>query len=127
MRRVISSPWTAFVLFYVTMIILVGVLDWTNQLLSWSQWLTQAGLITLGVATFGLVGWQWPDLSLQTSEALAFVVGILTVVPATLMGLEPVKNLWPQYFPVASGIAAGGVLGLLSAVLLGMGDNPTIR
>jgi hypothetical protein len=113
MHRVISSSWAAFALFYLAMTALVSFLDWANQVFYWPLWLTQMGLVTLGMIIFGLVSWRWPVISPQVSAVLAFTVGILTIVPATLMGLGPIEGLWPQYFLVAFGMAAGSILGFL--------------
>jgi hypothetical protein len=113
MRRVLSSSWVAFALFYVAMMVGISFLDWVNQVFSWSLWLTQTILFTLGVIIFGLVGLRWPNLTPQASVVLAFTIGILTIVPATLMGLGPIEHLWPQYFLVAFGMAAGSILGFL--------------
>jgi hypothetical protein len=123
MRRMISSSWAAFILFYVAMIIVVSFLDWTNELMYWPLWLSQAALVTVGVAIFGLVGWRWPTLSPQAGVVLAFTVGILTIVPATLMGLGPVENLWPQYFLVALGMATGSMLGFLFVHIFSQGSR----
>lgn len=113
MRRMISSSVVAFALFYAAMIILISILDWANKIVFWPQWVVQMGLVTLGVAIFGLVGLRWPNISPQVGVVLAFTVGILTIVPATLMGLGPIVNFWPQYFLVAFGMAMGSILGFL--------------
>jgi hypothetical protein len=123
MRRVVSSSWAAFALFYIAMIILVTFLDWANQVLSWPQWLAQIGLVTVGVVIFGLVGLRWPTLSPQAGVVLAFTVGILTIVPATLMGLGSLANLWPQYFLVAFGMATGSILGFLFVYIFSQGSR----
>jgi hypothetical protein len=123
MRRIISSSWMAFVLFYVAMLIVISVLDWVNGMLYWPLWLTQMGLVTGGVAVFGLAGWRWPHLSPQAGVVLAFTVGILTIVPATLMGLGPIENLWPQYFLVALGMATGSMLGFLFVHIFSHGNR----
>jgi hypothetical protein len=109
MQRTLS--WAAFLLFYIAMLIVISVLDLVNSVLVWPLWLTQIGLTTAGVAIFAVIGWRWPAISPQASVIVAFTVGILTIVPATLMGLRSIPNLWPQYFLVALGMSTGSMLG----------------
>ncbi len=108
-----KSSWAAFVLFYIVLLAIVLTLDSYNNILSWSYFGTQAGLITLGVAVFAVVGVRMPDLAAIHGVFLAFTVGVLTIIPAVLMGLGSIPNLWPQYFYIAFGMAAGSFLTFL--------------
>ena len=108
-----SASWAAFVLFFLTMIIVTVVLDWVNGLLTMRYLAIQIGLIILGVGIFALVGWRIPQITAQQGVLLAFTVGALTIVPAILMGLGDLPGFWPQYFLVALGMAAGSFLALL--------------
>jgi len=114
-----SRSWSAFLLFYVTMLIVITVLDWTNELLTWRYTGVQVGLMTAGVAIFTLIGWRVPDLKAEQGVLLAFTVGVLTIVPAILMGLGQTLGFWPQYFLIAFGMAAGSFLGFLFVRLAG--------
>ncbi|MEW5958698.1 MAG: hypothetical protein AB1801_13280 [Chloroflexota bacterium] len=104
------SSWVAFALFYLVLLLIITVLDWLNHVLTFPYWGMQTGLITLGVAIFAVVGVWMPDLSAGRGVFLAFTVGILTIIPAVLMGLGRISGLWPQYFSVALGMAAGSFL-----------------
>jgi len=108
-----KSSWVAFVLFYLVLISIVSILDTFNRVLTLSYWGTQVGLITLGVVVFAVVGMRLPDLSAARGVLLAFTVGILTIIPAVLMGLGRIPNLWPQYFSIAFGMATGSFLTFL--------------
>ena len=108
-----NSSWTAFGLFYIVLIIIVTVLDSANEVLRLPYWGMQVGLITLGVGIFVLVGIFMPNLSATLGILLAFTVGILTIIPAVLMGLGKIPGLWPQYFFIAFGMAAGSFLTFL--------------
>ena len=107
------SSWGAFVLFYLVLIAIVTVLDWANGVLTLPYWGMQVGLITVGVSIFSIVGVFTPELSAARGVLLAFTVGILTIIPAVLMGLGRVPGLWPQYFYIAFGMAAGSFLSFL--------------
>lgn len=107
------SSWIAFILFYLVLIAIVTLLDWYYNIFSWAYWGTQVGLITIGVGIFAVVGIFLPDLSAMRGVLLAFTVGILTIIPAVLMGLGDVPGLWPQYFYIAFGMAAGSFLSFL--------------
>jgi hypothetical protein len=111
------SSWIAFALFYLILILIVSVLDVVNNLLRLSYWGAQVGLLTLGVGIFALIGTRAPDLSAARGILLAFTIGILTIIPAVLMGLGPIPGLWPQYFYIAFGMAAGSFLTFLSLKL----------
>jgi hypothetical protein len=108
-----KSSWVAFALFYLVLLLIVLVLDWFNQVLALPYWGTQAGLITLGVGILAIIGIWLPDLSAARGIFLAFTVGILTIIPAVLMGLGRIPGFWPQYFSVAFGMAAGSFLSFL--------------
>ena len=108
-----KSSWVAFVLFYLVLISIVSILDTFNRVLTLSYWGTQVGLITLGVGVFAVIGMRLPDLSAARGVLLAFTVGILTIIPAVLMGLGRIPNLWPQYFSIAFGMATGSFLTFL--------------
>lgn len=75
------------------------------------------GLLTLGVGLFAIIGTRMPDLSATPSILLAFTIGILTIIPAVLMGLGKIPSLWPEYFYIAFGMAAGSLLTFLSLKL----------
>ena len=108
-----KSSWIAFILFYLVLISIVSVLDWVSGVLTLSYWGAQVGLITVGVAAFALVGALTPDLSAARGVLLAFTIGILTIIPAVLMGLGRIPGFWPQYFYIAFGMAAGSFLSFL--------------
>jgi hypothetical protein len=107
-----KSSWIAFVLFYLVLIAIITILDWANGLLTLRYWGLQVGLITLGVGIFAVVGFMTPELSAARGILLTFTVGILTIIPAVLMGLG-ISTLWPQYFYIAFGMAAGSFLSFL--------------
>ena len=122
-----GSSWVAFGLFYIVLIVIVSVLDAFNHVLRPSYWGLQVGLITIGVGVFALVGVWMPDLSAMRGVLLAFTVGILTIIPAVLMGLGRIPGLWPQYFYIAFGMAAGSFLSFLFVKFsrhLSDGDQP---
>ena len=107
------QAWTATVIFYVVLLIVVLVLDWINHVIVWPYWAAQIGLITLGIGIFVLIGRKYPDLSAQRGVVLAFSVGILTIIPGVLMALNPPPNFWSQYFSIGLGMAAGSFLSFL--------------
>ena len=111
--KVYKSSWAAFALFYIVLLVIILTLDIFNDTLSLSYFGAQAGLISLGVAIFAAVGLHMPDLSAFHGVFLAFTVGILTIIPAVLMSLGNIPNLWPQYFFIAFGMAAGSFLTFL--------------
>lgn len=108
-----SKSWAALIMFYVVMLAVAGVLDWSNGLLKPEYALAQAGLISVGVGIFALIGWRLPRVTAEASVLLAFSVGILTIVPAILMGLGEVTGFWAHYFLVAFGMAGGSFLALV--------------
>lgn len=108
-----KSSWVAFLLFYIVLLLIVTILDWANHLLAWRYWSTQAGLVTVGVGIFALAGLWMPDLSAARGVLLAFTIGILTIIPAVLMGLGNIPGFWSQYFSIALGMAAGSFLTFL--------------
>ena len=124
-----SASWNAFILFYVAMLIIITVLDWANGLLTWQYWSIQIGLMSVGVAIFALIGWRMPNLTAEQGVLLAFTVGVLTIIPAVLMSLGQSRDFWPQYFLIASGMAAGSFLGFVFVQLAGRltskDDQPT--
>lgn len=108
-----KSSWVAFLLFYIVLLLIVTILDWANHLLTWRYWGTQTALVTVGVGIFALVGLWLPDLSAARGVLLAFTIGVLTIIPAVLMGLGDIPGFWPQYFSVALGMSAGSFLTFL--------------
>lgn len=114
-----SASWSAFALFYIAMLIVIGVLDWANGLLTWRYVSIQVSLMTAGVVIFGVIGWRVPKLKAEQSVLLAFTVGVLTIVPAILMSLGQTAGFWSQYFLIAFGMAAGSFLGFLFVRLAG--------
>ena len=107
------SSWVAFVLFYFVLLLIISILDWANNVLTLLYWGAQVGLITLGVGIFALVGLRLPDLSAARGVLLAFTIGVLTIIPAVLMGLGRLPGFWSQYFSIALGMAAGSFLTFL--------------
>ncbi len=124
-----SASWNAFILFYVAMLIIITAVDWANGLLAWRYWVTQVGLMSLGVAIFALIGWRMPNITAEQGVLLAFTVGVLTIIPAVLMSLGQPSDFWPQYFLIALGMAAGSFLGFVFVHLAGRfnskDDRPT--
>ena len=108
-----TISWTAFGLFYVVLIAIVTILDAANGVLRLPYWAMQVALITVGVGIFLLTGYWVRNLTPAQSVLLAFGVGILTIIPAVLMGLGPIPGLWPQYFYIALGMATGSLLTFL--------------
>jgi len=116
--RKTSVSWSAFVLFYITLLVVTGILDWVNQLLTWRYAGVQVGLMTVGVGIFAIIGWRAPNLKAQQGVLLAFTVGVLTIVPGVLMSLRQSPEFWQQYFLVALGMAAGSFMGFLFVWLI---------
>lgn len=108
-----SASWSAFILFYIAMLIVITLLDWINGLLVWHYWGAQLGLMSLGVAVFAFIGWRVPNLTAEQGVLLAFTVGVLTIIPAVLMSLGQSIDFWPQYFLIALGMATGSLLGFI--------------
>lgn len=108
-----TSSWVAFLLFYIVLLLIVTILDWANHLLTLRYWGTQAALVTVGVGIFGLVGAWLPDLTAARGVLLAFTIGVLTIIPAVLMGLGNIPGFWVQYFSIALGMSAGSFLTFL--------------
>ena len=108
-----KSSWGAFALFYIVLLVIVFVLDWFNQLLTFRYFGAQVGLITLGIVIFTIGGMWVPDLSATRGILLTFTIGVLTIIPAVLMGLGRIPDFWPQYFNIAFGMAAGSFLSFL--------------
>ena len=105
--------WRAILLFYATILGVIAALDVANDLLTKHHVIVQVGMVTLGVGIFALVGWRIPGIRAQHGVLLAFTVGVLTIIPAVLMGLGARSAFWPQYFLVASGMAGGSFLSFL--------------
>ncbi|MDX1523661.1 MAG: hypothetical protein R3264_18680, partial [Anaerolineae bacterium] len=84
-----------------------------NGVLSPRYFGVQAGLITMGVVIFVVAGLRLPDLSANRGIFLAFTIGVLTIIPAVLMGLGRIPGIWPQYFYIAFGMATGSFLSFL--------------
>ena len=114
-----SASWSAFALFYVAMLIIIAIVDWANGLLTWLYFSAQLGLLTVGVGVFAIIGWRMPRLKAEQGVLLAFTVGALTIIPAVLMSLGQAKGFWAQYFLIASGMAAGSLLGFVFVRLAG--------
>lgn len=108
-----KSSWISFVLFYLILVFIITVLDNVNGLLSWPYWGAQVGLVTVGVGIFAFIGFFLPTLTPTAGVLLAFTVGVLTIIPALLMGLGSIPNFWEQYFSIAGGMAAGSFLTFL--------------
>jgi hypothetical protein len=106
------SSWAAFALFYLVLILIVTILDSFNNILTLRYWGAQAGLITLGVGVLAAIG-MLADLTAARGVLLAFTIGILTIIPAVLMGLGNIPGFWVQYFSIAFGMATGSFLTFL--------------
>jgi len=117
--RKASVSWSAFVMFYIILLAVTGIIDWANQLLTWRYAGIQVGLMTIGVMIFAIIGWRAPNLNAQQGVLLAFTVGVLTIVPAVLMSLRQSPEFWQQYFLVALGMAAGSFMGFLFVWFIG--------
>ncbi len=109
----VKSSWVAFVLFYLILGLIITILDWFNGVLTVNYWGAQIGLITLGVGVLAIIGFWLKDLTAARGILLAFTVGVLTIIPAVLMGLGRIPGFWTQYFSVALGMAAGSFLTFL--------------
>jgi hypothetical protein len=109
----VKSSWIAFLLFYVILVLITTTLDWFNGLFSWAYWGAQVGLITLGVGILAVIGMWLHDLTAARGVLLAFTIGVLTIIPAVLMGVGRIPGFWSQYFSVALGMAAGSFLTFL--------------
>jgi hypothetical protein len=109
----VKSSWIAFALFYLILGLIVTVLDLFNGVLTLNYWGAQIGLITLGVGVLAIIGLWLKDLTAARGILLAFTVGVLTIIPAVLMGLGRIPGFWTQYFSVALGMAAGSFLTFL--------------
>jgi len=108
-----KSSWVAFLLFYIVLLLIVTILDLANHLLALRYWGIQAILVTIGVGIFAIAGLWLSDLSAARGVLLAFTIGVLTIIPAVLMGLGDIPGFWPQYFSIAFGMAAGSFLTFL--------------
>lgn len=108
-----TVSWSAFILFYLAMLIVIVILDWINGLLALPYLSLQVGLLTVGVGIFAFVGWRMPNLTAEQGVLLAFTVGVLTIIPAILMSLGRTFEFWPQYFLIAFGMAAASFLGFV--------------
>ncbi len=108
-----KSSWVAFALFYLVLLLIVSVLDSVNSVLTLRYLGKQVALITVGVGILAVIAIRVPDLSAARGILLAFTVGILTIIPAVLMGLGDIPGFWPPYFSIAFGMAAGSFLTFL--------------
>lgn len=112
-RRRPIIAWRAIVIFYIVLLGVITFVDWVNNVLTVSYWLTQVGLITVGIVILVLVGWRFPHLSAQRGVLLTFAVGIVTIIPGVLMCLNPTGYFWSQYFSIGLSMATGSFLGFL--------------
>ncbi len=112
-RRQTEFSWRAFLIFFAVLLVVVTVLDWQNNILLWQPWGVQTGLIVLGMLVLAAVGFQFPDLSAPRGAFLVFSIGILTLIPAVLLSLNPPGDFWTQYFTIGLSMAAGSFLGFL--------------
>lgn len=67
----------------------------------------------LGMLVLAAIGIQFPELSAPRGAFLVFSVGILTLIPAVLLSLNPPADFWSQYFTIGLSMAAGSFLGFL--------------
>lgn len=107
-----KSSWAAFALFYLVLILIITILDSFNNILTLRYWGAQVGLVTLGVGVLAVIG-MLAELTATRGVLLAFTVGILTIIPAVLMGLGHIPGFWIQYFSIAFGMATGSFLTFL--------------
>ncbi len=117
-QRQTEFSWTAFTIFFGVLIIVVTVLDWRHDVLTWPQWSIQFGLIVLGMIVLAFVAFQFTDLSARRGVFLVFSIGILTLIPAVLLSLDPPGDFWSQYFTIGLSMAAGSFLGFLFVHLM---------
>lgn len=108
-----TSSWVALVLFYLILVLIVSVLDNFNGLLTVPYLAIQVVLLTVGVLIFMIVGYNIPNMTPIAGVLLAFTVGVLTIIPAILMGIGDIPGFWRQYFSIAGGMAAGSFLTFL--------------
>ena len=111
--------WRAVLIFYGVLVIVITLLDYVNGIMVLSYWGIQFALISVGVLVLAFIGWKFPYLSAQRWVLLAFGVGVLTIIPGVLMGLNPPGEFWNQYFSVGLSMAAGSLLGFLFINLIG--------
>ncbi len=105
--------WMALFIFYVVLLVVITFMDWKNHVLIWRQWSIQVGLVTLGMAVLSVLGYRLSDLTAPRGSLLVFSVGILTIIPAVLLSLDPPGDFWTQYFTIGLSMAAGSFLGFL--------------
>jgi len=105
--------WTALFIFYVVLLVVITFMDWKNHVLILKQWSIQVGLVTLGMAVLSVLGYRLSDLTAPRGSLLVFSVGILTIIPAVLLSLNPPGDFWAQYFTIGLSMAAGSFLGFL--------------
>jgi hypothetical protein len=108
-----DQSWRATIIFYLVLLFVITFLDWVNNVLTLSYWGIQVGLITVGIITFVLIGRKITDLTAHRGVLLAFSIGVLTIIPAVLLALDPPTDFWTQYFNIGLGMAAGSFLGYL--------------
>jgi hypothetical protein len=108
-----AVAWRAVIIFYIILLGVITFLDQTNRVLRLSYWGLQVGLVSIGVLVLVVISWRFPGLSAQRGVLLAFAIGVLTIIPAVLMSLNPTGDFWPQYFTIGLSMAAGSFLGFL--------------
>ncbi len=110
--------WRAVIIFYVILLMVIAVLDWQNHILGWQQWGVQTGLTTLGMIVLVFIGYKFSDLTAPRGVFLVFSIGILTIIPAVLLSLNPPGDFWSQYFTIGLSMAAGSFLSFLFVRLM---------
>ncbi|HEY84984.1 MAG TPA: hypothetical protein G4N96_07740 [Chloroflexi bacterium] len=115
--------WRATIFFYLVLVAVITILDLVNQILSPVNWAIQIILITLGVGILAVIGKKFPDLSAQRGVLLTFSIGVLTIIPAVLLSLNPPGDFWDQYFIIGLSMAAGSFLGFLFVKLYNRSRN----
>ncbi len=102
--------WMALLIFYAVLLAVITFMDWRNHILIWNQWSIQVGLVTLGMVALLALGYRLSDLTAPRGTLLVFSVGILTIIPAVLLSLNPPGDFWAQYFTIGLSMAAGSFL-----------------
>lgn len=109
-RRKPVLAWKATVIFYLVLLVSLTLVSVLNGVNTFSYWLIQVALMTLGVGLFVLIGNRYANFSAESGVLLAFGLGIFTIIPAVLMSLNPPGDFWQQYFPIGLAMAAGSLL-----------------
>jgi hypothetical protein len=108
-----ATSWIAFGIYFAAVALLATLLDLVNHVFTWPYWGGQIGLILIGMVVLMIAGLKLNIVSAESSVLLAFSIGVLTIIPAILMGMGQFNTFWPEYFLIAFGMAAGSFLGFI--------------